>query len=102
MAGVALAAGTMMVGGWTSVIPTATGTRPVAVALATPSAVTPPRHDTRHALKAAHHRVARGDVTVTKETTETETTTIVPAAPAVVVPPPTTTTRSVTETTTTR
>jgi len=98
MAGVALAAGTMMVGGWTSVIPTATGTRSQVVTIATPTAVTPPRH----ALRTAHHRVARRDVTVTKETTDTETTTIVPAAPAVVVPPATTTTRSVTETTTTR
>jgi hypothetical protein len=101
MAGVALAAGTMMVGGWTSVIPTATGTRSVAISIAAPNAVTPPRHDTRHAFRTAHHRVARRDVTVTKETTDTETTTIVPAAPAVV-PPATTTTRSVTETTTTR
>jgi len=98
IAGIALAAATTVVGGWTSVIPTVTDTRPLAVAAATPISVTPPRH----ALRTAHHRVARRDVTVTRETTDTETTTIVPAAPAVVVPPATTTTRSVTETTTTR
>jgi hypothetical protein len=107
IAGVALAAGTMMVGGWTSVVPTATGAQPpLAVAVATSdTTVAPPRHDARHVSRTAHHRVARRDVTVTKETTDTETTTIVPAAPVatpVTVAPATTTTRSVTETTTTR
>lgn len=115
VAGAALAAGTMMVGGWASVIPPVTGNRPtpsltvppltvppLTIEAATPAnAVTPPLHDARHALRTARHRVARRDVTVTKETTDTETTTIVPAAPALAAPSATTT-RSVTETTTTR